>query len=207
MEEDDDCDKPAQGSGLTRESAASSSGAARTAKKQEAVVSEFNALLSSQLTKQRQHFDTLRHELEKQHSEQLQELEHQHHSARNAANEFEQQLASLHATNASLQQEIAESSEAVAVAQRQKQQLEILNARISEEQQVFESQLGDKEKQNKTARNQRDREVAELQQEIKDLEGFLLMRQQCQASADVSELQGILANTKPQQNPAPLRGA
>jgi len=190
--DDDDLDKviaALSGNGLARESAPSSSSQSARAKKQESVVSEFNALLSSQMTAQRHYFDELRQELEMRNCQEMQELEEQRLHAVAAADEVQRDLDAMLAEAAGVEKRIAEAAAAEALAQRQRQQLETLNSRISGEQQLYEERQGDKEEQKKAARQHRDREVAELQQEIKDLELFLQMRHRCQSSVDAAELQ------------------
>ncbi|CAE7930582.1 brap-2 [Symbiodinium necroappetens] len=78
--EDDDCDKIA--ALFTRASAVSTSSGA---KKQEAIVGEFNNLLSSQLTAQRQHFDELRQDIEKHAASEIEDMEAQVATAKGTA--------------------------------------------------------------------------------------------------------------------------
>lgn len=183
--EDDDCDKIA--ALFTRASGASSSSS--STKKQEAIVSEFNNLLSSQMTAQRQHFDELRQDIEKQCALELQDLEGDLKTAKHKADSVQRRLDNVQKDIANIAQKVADMAAEEALAQRQTSQLEALNKRLSQEQRAFEDKQDDVAERKRSGRQQRDREVAELQQEIKDLELFLQMRRRCESSADASELQ------------------
>lgn len=182
--EDDDCDKIA--ALFTRASAVSTSSGA---KKQEAIVGEFNNLLSSQLTAQRQHFDELRQDIEKHAASEIEDMEAQVATAKVTADSVHRLMVSLQEESESLSKQIKDAASAESLAHRQRSQLEEVNKRLSQEQRAFEDQQEDQAEQKRGERQQRDREISELQQEIKDLELFLQMRRRCEASADVNELQ------------------
>ncbi|CAJ1459559.1 unnamed protein product [Effrenium voratum] len=182
--EDDDCEKIA--ALFTRAPGAGSS--TDNTKKQEAIVSEFNNLLSTQLTAQREHFDELRLDIEQQNSQELRKLEEELNGAQLMADGAQQRLETVRQEAQHLERQVAELSAEEATAQRQRSQLEALNRRLGAEQKAFEEKQTGAEEM-KRRRQQRDRQVAELQQEIRDLELFLQMRRRCE-NADGAEMQG-----------------
>ncbi|CAJ1327975.1 unnamed protein product, partial [Effrenium voratum] len=108
----------------------------------------------------------------------------------------QQRLETVRQEAQHLERQVAELSAEEATAQRQRSQLEALNRRLGAEQKAFEEKQTGAEEM-KRRRQQRDRQVAELQQEIRDLELFLQMRRRCE-NADGAEMQGahLLAGTE-----------
>eukprot|EP00913_Durusdinium_trenchii_P027622 g25906.t1 len=132
--EDDDCEKIA--ALFTRASAASSSSS--NTKKQDN-------------TAQREHFDELRQDIEKQCATELSELSKQ------KADEAQRQLTESQEELKTLEQKIAQAVADEALAQRQRSQLEQLNQRLSQEQRAFEDRQDTAAEKKKSGRQLRDR--------------------------------------------------
>lgn len=159
-------------------------------KKQEAVVSEFNALLSSQMTAQRKYYEERTQELEQQHGKRLDELVEKKQEQTALAEDARRRMEELGAQITEIESTIAATNAEEEVLRRQKKQLEVLNERISGEQKAFEDKADGERERKKAAKQRRDSEVADLQQQVKDLELYIQMRRRCEASGDAAELQG-----------------
>ena len=114
------------------------SSSSSSTKKQEAIVSEFNNLLSSQMTAQRQHFDELRQDIEKNCGLEISEISEKLKLAEQKADAVQRRLDLVQQDMASLETKVKEEAQEEAVAQRQRGQLEALNQRLAEEQKAFE---------------------------------------------------------------------
>jgi len=159
-------------------------------KKSESVVSEFNALLASQLTAQRRYYEERIRELRAEHGRDLKNHELQHIDAEAAVEGSRQQLKDVLELTVAIEQEIAQAAAEEEVFRRQQQALEALNKKISGEQQQFESRVEEARDERRAARQRRDREVEDLQQQIRDLELFVQMRRKCEDSTDAADMQG-----------------
>jgi len=162
----------------------------KAAKKNETLVSEFNMLLASQMTAMRRYYEERTREQELEQDRELREREVRRQEAEAATQAARVRLDALARANGALQRDIENVSQEQEAMRRQRQILEGLNSRISQEQQQYEGLRADKEEQRRVARQQRDRLVQELQQQIHDLELYVQMRRKCKASADTAELQG-----------------
>jgi len=159
-------------------------------KKQEAVVSEFNSLLASQMTAQRRYYEERRRELENKHFQRMREAEAERQKLVEAAHGAQHRLQEAISANEKVKQEISEALAAQEMARRQATQLEVLNQKISGEQRQFEDRQEDAREQQRLIRRQRAQEVEELQQQMRDLELYLKMRKKCEASTDEADIQG-----------------
>jgi len=159
-------------------------------KKQEAVVSEFNSLLSSQMTAQRRYYEERQRELEVKHSQRMREAEAHRLKLAEAADDAQRRLQEAIKVNEQLKQNVNEALAAQELATRQAKQLEVLNQKISGEQRQFEDRQEDAREQQRLIRRQRAQEVEELQQQMRDLELYLKMRKKCEASTDEADIQG-----------------
>eukprot|EP00435_Cladocopium_sp_Y103_P062887 s878_g24.t1 len=131
----------------------------------------------------------IQQDIEKQCALELQDLEGELKTAKHKADSVQRRLDVVQKDIANIAQRVADMAAEEALAQRQTSQLEALNKRLSQEQRVLHDKQDDVAERKRSGRQQRDREVAALQQEIKDLELFLQMRRRCESSADASELQ------------------
>merc|ERR1712066_1062380 len=113
-------------------------GSQGASKKQESVVSEFNALLSSQMTAQRRYYEERQRGQELEHRKNLKELEGQRQVAIAETEFIRQRLREIEEVNEALEKEVAEVQASEELMQRQRQQLEVLNQKISGEQRKFE---------------------------------------------------------------------
>jgi BRCA1-associated protein len=159
-------------------------------KKSESAVHEFNVLLASQMTAQRAYFEEEARNLEESHKRELEELETKRAEATEATDGAKLQLSNLIDEIATLENERREMIAGEVVVRRQIQSLEALNKRFSDEQRKVEDRVADREEQRKAARQQRDREVEDLQQQIRDLELYVQMRKKCEGSVDSADIQG-----------------
>ncbi|CAK0900649.1 unnamed protein product [Prorocentrum cordatum] len=155
----------------------------------ESVVSEFNALLASQMTEQRRFFEERQRDIQHAHDKRVEELRERGRDVRAALEASRMRLEDAEGRNASLEGQIAGDAAAEEVARRQVRALEALNRKFSGEQRRFEDELAGKERRKKAEQQRRGQEVEELQGEIRELELFLQMRRRCQASGDAADLQ------------------
>jgi len=164
--------------------------ASKGSKKSESVVSDFNMLLASQMTAQRRYFEEEMHGLEGKNKLELKELAGCRRDVAAGTEATRLQLAKVMEDNVSLEHELAQIAAGDLVLKRQIHAMEGLNKKFSNEQRKVEDRVADKEEQRKAARRQRDKDVAELQQQISDLELYVQMQKRCEGSADAADLQG-----------------
>lgn len=160
------------------------------AKKHESLVSEFNALLASQMTAQRRFYEERQQELQARHLHELEEARQRMQNVVVATEEVRERSSKSSQTTAVLERELAEVTNEEVTMRRQWKALEAMNEKMSAEQRKFEEQVEDTRGNERAARKQRASEIEELQQQIRDLERFLQMRKQCANSMDAAELQG-----------------
>merc|ERR1712083_638350 len=98
-------------------------------------------------------------------------------------------LRELTEANEALERDLAQDIAAQEVVQRQSQQLEALNKKISTEQQRFEDERKSERDQQREQQRQRALDIEDLQQQIRDLELCLQMRKRCEASLDSADIQ------------------
>eukprot|EP00927_Polykrikos_kofoidii_P053553 TRINITY_DN48162_c0_g1_i1.p1 TRINITY_DN48162_c0_g1~~TRINITY_DN48162_c0_g1_i1.p1 ORF type:complete len:699 (+),score=119.31 TRINITY_DN48162_c0_g1_i1:72-2168(+) len=163
-------------------------GAAKKGK--ESMVSEFNALLASQMTAQRSYHMQCQREQEALHARRLKEQEVCVEEVLGKVQVARCTLEEVTLACSTLEKEIAAAVASEELAQRQKRALEGLNEKISQQQRSYEGLQEDAREQQRAARLQRSKDVEDLQEQIRDLERFLKMRKQCVNSATSADRQG-----------------
>jgi len=180
--------------GLSRAGRHSSGSAAdgpkKARKKEESLVSEFNALLASQMTAQRRFYEDKQREQEQEQKRELEILASRRQGAASTTEAARQRLQTLQRGSAALEEEIAKAIAEEEVMTRQLQALEGLNERIAGEQRKYEARQDDARVQVQLAKEKRTQEVQELQQQVKDLELYIQMQRRCEKMHDPADLQG-----------------
>jgi len=166
------------------------SGSEKGSKKSESVVSDFNMLLASQMTAQRKYYEEEMRMLEGKQKLELKELSHQRIEVEAAIAAAHEEISRRAEANAAIDLQVAELASEEAKMRKKIQTLEGLNKALSAEQQKVEDQAAGKEEQRKAARKQRDKQVEELQQQIRDLELYVQMQKRCAGKVDTAEIQG-----------------
>merc|ERR1712054_278670 len=98
---------------------------------------------------------------------EIKPIEVQCQEAQAATENARRQICQALEESASLEKNIAQTIAEDEVLQRQRKSLEVLNQRFSNEQRQVENVAANKEEQRRAARQQRDRTVEELQQQIR----------------------------------------
>jgi len=126
--------------------------------------------------------------------------------ASDATGTTQRKLKEMIAANTALEGEIEAVAAEEKLLRRQIKALEMVNEKISKKQQSYEEMRQGEKDQQKAARQQRAKDIEELQQQIRELELHLQMKRRCEAAADATDIQGSHLVVTEREGPARGRG-